>query len=78
MDVSIRDSYALSESNIQKAIAAYQAKRYRSIRATTHAFSMPYLTLHSRIASTASRRNAHKREQLLLSAEESILYKWIT
>jgi hypothetical protein len=78
MDVSIRDSHAYSESNIEEAIAAFEAKRYSSIRATARAFSMPYSTLHSRIAGTTSRRNAHKSEQLLSSAEESILYKWIT
>ena len=54
MDVSIRDSYAISESTIQDAIAAFRAKRYSSIRATTHAFSIPQTTLQYYIASRAS------------------------
>ena len=78
MDVSIRDSHALSESNVQEAIAAFKAKRYPSIRATTYAFSIPRSTLHSRMSGITLRRNAHESKQLLSSAEESTLLKWIT
>ncbi|KXL48262.1 hypothetical protein M433DRAFT_493451 [Acidomyces richmondensis BFW] len=78
MNASIRDSYALSESNIQEAIAAFQAKRCQSIRATARAFSVPLSTLHSRMAGSAPRRNAHESEQLLSNAEEKTLLRWIT
>ena len=76
--MSIRDSHASSESNIYKAITAFRANQYPSIRATARAFSIPHTTLSSRIAGTTSRRNAHESKQLLSSAEEKTLMRWIT
>ena len=78
MDVSIRDSHVFPESIIQEAITAFQTRRYPSIRATARAFSIPSSTLHSRMAGSTSRRNAHESKQLLSSAEEKTLLKWIT
>jgi hypothetical protein len=78
MDVSLRDSHAYSESDIQEAIAAIKAKRYSSIRAAACAFSVPPSTLHARMSGTTSRHNAHESEQMLSSAEERTLVKWIT
>ena len=78
MDVSIRDSHASLESTIQEAITSYQTKRYPSIRATARAFSIPSSTLHSRMAGSTSRRNAHESKQLLSNAEEKTLLRWIT
>jgi len=78
MDVSIRDSYAFSESTIQEAIAAFQAKQYLSIRATARAFSIPEATLRHRMDGRASRSDSHEYRQILSSAEEKTLLKWIT
>ena len=45
MDVYTRDPNALIESTITQAITAYQAKRYKSIRATIYAFLLLETTL---------------------------------
>jgi len=78
MDVSKRDSYAFSESIIQEAITAYRAKRYSSIRATAYAFAIPRSTLQHRMAGRASYQYSRESQQILSSAEERTLIKWIT
>ncbi|KXL44485.1 MAG: hypothetical protein FE78DRAFT_430308, partial [Acidomyces sp. 'richmondensis'] len=78
MDVSKRDSYAFSESIIQEAITAYRAKRYSSIRATAYAFAIPRSTLQHRMAGRGSYQYSRESQQILSSAEERTLIKWIT
>ena len=78
MDLSLRDSHASAESTVQEAIAAFRAKRYSSIRATAHAYSISPSTLHHRMAGRTSRSNSHEYRQILSSAEEKTLVKWIS
>ena len=78
MDASTRDSPGYSESVIDEAILAIKAKRYKSVRAAAHAFSIPRSTLRYRMAGRTSRSHAHETTQILSSAEEKTLLKWIT
>lgn len=52
MSTPARDSYTHSEVDIQKAISAYEAKEYISIRATARVFNVPLATLFIDFKST--------------------------
>ena len=78
MDVFIRDSRSFSESTIQEAITAYRDKRYLSIRAAARAFLVPKATLRHRIDNRVLRSNSYEYRQILSSAEESTLLRWLT
>ena len=78
MNASIRDSSALYESSIHKAISDFKLGVYPSLRAAAIAFSIPIQTLRDRMKGVTSRSAAHEYRQALSPAEEDTLFKWIT
>lgn len=55
------------ESQLQKAIIAYQRQQYTSIRKCADAFGVPYSTLRDRLnGGRVSKMLAHAEQQLLL------------
>jgi hypothetical protein len=66
------------EAKIQEAIQAYQSKKYRSVRATGRAYSIPASTLQDRLNGRTSRSTAHESTQILSNAEEQTLVRWIS
>lgn len=78
MDAPTRGFHALSDTTVDEAISAYQAKQYPSIRATADAFSIPEATLRHRMAGRTSRSHAHRYRQNLSPAEEKTLVRWIS
>ena len=69
---------AYSEADLQAAILAYHNKGSRSIRAAARAFAVPYHTLRNRLAGRTSRSEAHRSAQILSSAEEQTIVRWIS
>ena len=68
---------AYLEADISNAIQAYQDSQYPSMRACARAHSVSLTTLHSRLAGRNSRSIAHAHRQILSTAEEETLVKWI-
>jgi hypothetical protein len=78
MDVVTPRSLVYTEVDIQAAISAIKNREYTSIRQDATAFKVPYSTLRGRMSGRNSRAVAHETEQLLSTAEESTLSRWIT
>ncbi len=76
-----RDSIVLERvirERIANAIADYRARHCTSIRATAAAWTVSEATLRLRLRGRTSRSHAHEREQILSSAEEGILVRWLS
>lgn len=66
------------ESQLQKAIIAYQRQQYTSIRKCADAFGVPYSTLRDRLnGGRVSKMLAHAEQQLLLPQQERGIVNWI-
>ena len=66
------------EDNLSKAISSYREGSLSSIRACAAAFSIPLSTLSHRLSGRTSRSTAHTTQQILSTAEEEALVKWIS
>lgn len=78
MDVVTPRSLVYTEVDIQAAISAIKNREHTSIRQAATAFKVRYSTLRGRMSGRNSRAVAHETEQLLSTAEESTLSRWIT
>ena len=65
------------EINIQKALNAYNLKKYTSILKAARAFAVFYLIMKNRVFGRISQAQAQKSAQNLLNAEETILIRWL-
>lgn len=68
----------VDESILLQAITTYRNGEYTSIRACADAFSLSYSTLSYRLSGRVSRSTASAPRQILSTAEEEALIKWIT
>jgi hypothetical protein len=68
----------VDESLLLQAATAYRNGEYTSIRACADAFSVSYSTLSYRLSSRVSRSTACESSQILSTAKEKALVKWIT
>jgi hypothetical protein len=68
----------VDESILLQAATAYRNGEYTSIRACADAFSVSYSTLSYRLSGRVSRSIACESSQILSTAEEKALVKWIT
>jgi hypothetical protein len=68
----------VDESLLLQAATAYRNGEYTSIRACADAFSVSYSTLSYRLSGRVSRSTACESSQILSTAEEKALVKWIT
>ena len=66
------------EDNLSKAILSYREGQFPSVRACAAAFSVPVSTLAYRLSGRVSRSTAHASQQILSTAEEESLVKWIS
>ena len=66
------------EDKVSKAIVSYREGQYSSVRACASAFSIPVLTLFYRLSGRTSRSIAYATQQILSTAEEESLIKWIS
>jgi len=78
MNVNERVKHALSEADIQAAIAALSAGQYSSIRKCATGLSVPYQTLQHRLPRRLSRSTSHEAMQILSKPEERTLVRWIS
>ena len=66
------------EDTLSLAITSYREGQYSSIRACARAFSIPVSTLAYRLSGRTSRSTAHVTQQILSTAKEESLIKWIS
>ena len=66
------------EENLYKAILSYREGRFLSISAYATTFSVPVSTLSHRLSGRTSRSTTHVYRQILSTAEEESLIKWIS
>ena len=65
-------------TQLEKALKAWNAKQFSSLRKCAEAFAVPYSTLQGRvIGGRKSYSNAHKGRQLLSVPEEKSIVTWI-
>lgn len=69
---------AYSKTYIPNAIKTLRSGNFTSIRGCAAAFCVPHQTLQHRISGRLSRSHAHEHRQILSSAEEKTLIRWIT
>jgi len=65
------------EARLQKAIKAAKAGDFPSLRRTAEAYDIPLTTLRRRLAGGTTRIKAHAYQQLLTTAEEKAVVRWI-
>ena len=65
------------EAQIQRALKALESGKYASLGEAVVAFNVPKSTLGHRKMGHQTRRKAHEKEQLLSSAAEEAIVKWI-
>jgi len=65
------------EVRIQKAMKAYTAGKFRSLRKTAEAYGLAYTTLNRRVHGGLPRMLAHAYQQLISPAEEKAILRWI-
>jgi hypothetical protein len=63
---------------VQNAITAYKNQEFSSVRAAANHFQISDKTLARRLAGGKSRAKAHEITQILSSAEEKTLVRWVT
>ena len=69
----------LGVTQLEKAIRAYQGVQYSSIRRCADAFQVPFSTLWGRLnGGRSSYSEANVDSQLLTTAEEKVIVKWIS
>ena len=66
------------EDNLSKAIRSYREGQFSSIRACATAFSIPVSSFAHTLSGRKSRSTSHVHRQILLTAEEESLIKWIS
>ncbi|KAH0607923.1 uncharacterized protein H6S33_001975 [Morchella sextelata] len=64
------------EEHIRLAIERYQTSKDPSIRECAETFNIPYSTLRDRLQGKSSRRDSHRRQQLLSEHEEKSVVAW--
>lgn len=64
------------EEHIRLAIERYQTSKDPSIRECAETFNIPYSTLRDRLQGKGSRRDSHRRQQLLNEHEEKSVVAW--
>ena len=65
------------ELRIQKAVKAYAAGKFPSLRKPAEAHGLGYTTLHPQVHGGLTRVQAHAHQQLLSAAEEKAILRWI-
>ena len=65
------------EAHIQRALKALESGKYASLGEAAFVFNVPKSTLGHRRMGRQTRCKAHKKEQLLSSAAEEAIVKWI-
>jgi len=65
------------EARLQKAIKAAKAGDFPSLRRTAEAYDIPLTTLRRRLAGGTTYIKAHAYQQLLTTAEEKAVVRWI-
>ncbi|KXL49229.1 MAG: hypothetical protein FE78DRAFT_140438, partial [Acidomyces sp. 'richmondensis'] len=78
MNAKIRDLDAPLESRIQSAITDLRTGVFSSIRKCAAAWHVSKSTVADRMSGRTSRAISHKHEQILSSAEESTLVRWLS
>jgi len=78
MNISTTNKRIHNETNVQKAIAAYQEGIFSSVRSAALAFDVPPTTLYYRMSGRITRQKAHEHAQNLSDTEEMSLAKLIT
>ncbi|EDN94081.1 predicted protein [Sclerotinia sclerotiorum 1980 UF-70] len=66
------------EEKIKKATFALQLKEFKSIRKAAEHFEVPKSTLTDRLAGKKTCSQSHEIAQILSSAEENTLVRWIS
>lgn len=73
----IRENILSGEAAVQGALKDAKEKRYKSLRASTTAYGVPYSTAHHREHGRLTRTEAHISQQALTPGEEEVLLKYI-
>lgn len=68
---------AQNEGRIALAIQAYQKGQFRSLKAATDAYDVPYATTHNRLHGRVARHDLRSANLKLTQNEESSLVQWI-
>ena len=66
-----------SEDTLLTALTAYRNGEYTSIRKCAYAFNIPVTTFSKRLIDRTSRSKSHESQQVLSTAEEKTLLKYI-
>src|ERR1700722_18849807 len=66
-----------NEGRILLAIQAFQKGQFRSLKAATDQYDVPYSTTYTRLKGTVARRDVRSPQLKLTQNEESSLEQWI-
>jgi Tc5 transposase DNA-binding domain/helix-turn-helix, Psq domain len=65
------------EGRIALAIQAFKRGQFKSLRAATKSYNVPYSTIRDRVNGHSSRCDSEPRNRKLTTIEESTLVQWI-
>ncbi len=77
MSLPEQSSHAHHEADVSQAISDHPSGKHTSLRQAADAFSIPCTTRQRRMAGSISRSYAHTYQQILSTAEERALVRWI-
>jgi len=78
MTDSIDQNHVYTQADILNAILDLKNRCCTSIRSAVKAYCIPFTTLRDRMTGHNSRAVSYQHEQILSSAEEKTLSRWIT
>ncbi len=69
--------FSQNEGRIALAIQAFKRGQFKSLRAATTSYDVPYSTVYDRVNGRPSRRDSQPANRKLTDTEESTLVQWI-
>src|SRR5450432_2699984 len=72
-----RSQFSQKEGRIALAIQAFKRGQFKSLKASTESYDVPYSTVYNRVNGRPSRRDSEPRNRKLTTTEESTLVQWI-
>ena len=69
--------FSQKEGRIALAIQAFEQGQFKSLKAATESYDVPYSTVYNRVNGRPSRRDSQPPNRKLTNIEESTLVQWI-
>ena len=69
--------FSQKEGRIALAIQAFKRGQFKSLKAATESYDVPYSTVRDRVNGYPSRRDSRPTNRKLTDTEESTLVQWI-